>query len=266
MTGTPENAPAIGPNIPVWQLCLGPNPPESSAYFEGFNGSIPAILRRPPRRVLELGCAAGRMGAFMREKYPGVHYTGIEMSATAATTARTRIDRVIEKRLEDIDFASEGIGPGTIDTFIAGDVLEHLYDPWHALLRIRPLLTADAQVVTSLPNVRNLFIQSQLHNEGTWRYDTHGLLDITHIRFFAFRDVMRLFEETGFVVDDVKCNLDARYAEIYNANRDKANISLQLGRVRIENLSVAELQEYCTLQFIVLAHPKAGAANDPQVA
>jgi SAM-dependent methyltransferase len=266
MTGQPENAPPPDPNVPVWQLCLGPDPLGGAAYFEGFNGSIPAILRRAPRRVLELGCAAGRMGAFLREKYPGAHCTGIEMNAAAAGIARTRIDRVIEKRLEDIDFAAEGIEPRSIDTFIAGDVLEHLYDPWRALQGILPVLTDDAQVAVSLPNVRNIFIQSQLHNEGTWRYDTHGLLDITHIRFFTFRDIMRMMDETGFVVDDVKCNLDSRYAEIYNANRDKTNITLQLGRVRIENLSVSELQEYCTLQFIVLAHPKARPANDPRAA
>lgn len=267
MTRTPDSAPNAGPGVPVWQYCLGPNALDGSDYYEGFNGSIAAILRRAPRRVLELGCAAGRLGEFIRGKYPGVHYTGIEISPAAARAARARIDRVIEKRLEDIDFEAEGIGPGSIDTFIAGDVLEHLYDPWRALLSVRPVLAAEgAQLVVSLPNVRNLFIQSQLHNDGTWRYDTHGLLDITHIRFFALRDILRMMDETGFAVDDIKCNLDSRYAELFNANRDKPSITLQVGRVKFENLSVAELQEYCTLQYVVLAHPKPQAAGEPKPA
>ncbi len=255
MTGTAENLPALDPKLPVWQYCLGPKPAGMAAYYDGFNGVLPAILRRPPRRVLELGCAAGRLGAFVREKFPGVHYTGIEMTPEAAKVARTRLDRVIEARIEDIDFAAEGIGPGTIDTLFAGDVLEHLYDPWRALLAVRPLLSVDAQVAISVPNVRNLFIQAQLNNEGTWKYDTHGLLDITHIRFFAKRDLARMLGETGFAVDELRCHLDPRCAEIYQANRGQANVTLQAGRLRIENLSSDELLEYCTLQFIVLAHP-----------
>jgi 2-polyprenyl-3-methyl-5-hydroxy-6-metoxy-1,4-benzoquinol methylase len=261
MTGSAESPPALASGQFVWEFCLGPNALENTEYHHGLNKTLREILRRPPKHALELGCAAGRLAEFVREKYPDVHYTGIEMNATAANVARTRLHHVIVRRLEDVDFAAEGIAPGTIDTFFAGDVLEHLYDPWHALLRIRPLLTPDAQVVVSLPNVRNLFIHAQLHNEGVWRYDTHGLLDITHIRFFAFRDILRLMNETGFVIDDVKCNLDSRYAELWNANAGKPSVTLQVGRLKIENVSSTDLQEYCTLQYVVLAHPKGATGQ-----
>jgi SAM-dependent methyltransferase len=264
MTGSVESTPPLASGQFVWERCLGPNALEDTTYHHGLNKTLREILRRPPKRILELGCAAGRLAQFVQEKYPDVHYTGIEMNAAAANVAHTRLDHVIERRLEDVDFAAEGIAPGSIDTFFAGDVLEHLYDPWHALVRIRPLLSADAQVVVSLPNVRNLFIHAQLHNEGVWRYDTHGLLDITHLRFFAFRDILRLMDETGFVIDDVKCNLDSRYAELWNANAGKPSVTLQVGRLKIENVSGTELQEYCTLQYVVLAHPKPPAANDPR--
>lgn len=262
MTGSPQSPPAPASGQFVWERCLGPNALEDTSYHHGFNGTLREILRRPPKRILELGCAAGRLALFVREKFPDVHYTGIEMNAAAAEVARTRLDHVIESRLEDVDFAAEGVPPGTIDTFFAGDVLEHLYDPWRALVRIRPLLAPDAQLAISLPNVRNLFIHAQLHNEGVWRYDTHGLLDITHIRFFAFRDILQMMDETGFAIDDVKCNLDPRYAEMCKSNLDKTSVTVQVGRLKIENVTVAELQEYCTLQFVVLAHPKPAAAND----
>jgi SAM-dependent methyltransferase len=271
MTGSAENAPALGSGETVWERCLGPAALAETDYHHGYNATLREILQRAPRRILELGCAAGRLALFMKEKFPGVHITGIEMNPAAAAVARTRLDRVIESRLEDIDFASEGIPEGSIDTFLAGDVLEHMYDPWRALVRVRPLLAADAQIAVSIPNVRNLRIHAQLHNEGTWRYDTHGLLDITHIRFFALRDIMRMLEETGYRLADVKCNLDPQYAELFRANAGKPTVSLQLGRFKLENLTPPELQEYCTLQFIVLAHPKtpgpAGAgATPPQVA
>jgi O-antigen biosynthesis protein len=266
MTRSADSAPKMAEGQTVWEICLGPDALADSSYHHGYNGTLREILRRPPVRMLELGCAAGRLAAFFRERWPDVHMTGIEMSPSAAAVARTRMDKVIESRLEDIDFDAEGIAPGSIDTFIAGDVLEHMYDPWHALVRIRRLLAPDAQVAISIPNVRNLHIHAQLHNEGVWRYDTHGLLDITHIRFFALRDIVRMLDETGFAMVDVKCNLDSRYQELFRANIDKPSVSLQLGRLKLDNVTIPELQEYCTLQFVVLATPKPAAANDPLAA
>jgi hypothetical protein len=148
----------------------------------------------------------------------------------------------------------------------AGDVLEHMVDPWHALVRILPLLSPDAQVAVSVPNVRNLRVHAQLHNQGSWRYDTHGLLDITHLRFFAMQDAVRMLDETGYAVQDVKGTVDPELAELFRANAGKSAVSVQAGRLRLDNLTLAELQEYCTLQWVLLATPKPAAANDPLAA
>jgi len=266
MTGNDAHPDALPAGTTVWQHCLGTGVAPNPLYYNSFNPTLRDVLRKPPGRILELGCSAGKLGEFIREKYPGTHHTGIEMNPEAAALARGRLDHVIESRLEDIDFAAEGIAEGSIDTFIAGDVLEHLYDPWRALVRVRPLLADDAQVAVSVPNVRNLMLVGQLHNDGTWHYTPAGLLDITHIRFFALRDVFRLMDETGYRMVDVKSNIDARYAELYAANRGKPSVSVQVGRVKLENLTEAELLEYCTLQFVALATPKPAAANDPAAA
>ena len=262
MTRSSDGAPPVTEGRTAWELCLGPDALADSAYHHGYNLALREILRREPRRVLELGCAAGRLGELFKERWPGVHVTGIEMGATAAAIARTRLDRVIERRLEDIDFGAEEIAPGSIDTFIAGDVLEHMVDPWRALVKIRALLTPDAQVSVSVPNVRNLRVHAVLHNEGSWRYDTHGLLDITHLRFFAMQDAVRMLAETGYAVQDVKGTVDPELADLFRANAGKPSVSLQVGRLRLDNLTLADLQEYCTLQWVLLATPKPQAAND----
>jgi O-antigen biosynthesis protein len=265
---TADTAPlaAPPPGKAVWEEYLGTGVAPNPLYYNAFNATVREVLARAPQRILELGCSAGRLGEFIREKFPDAHHIGIEMNAEAAALARNRLSRVIEARLEDIDFEAEGIAPGSIDTFIACDVLEHLYDPWRTLVRVRPLLTDDAQVAVSLPNVRNLQIAAQLHNEGTWRYSSEGLLDVTHIRFFTLRDIFQMMDETGYRVAHVKSNIDARYQDLYAANRGKPAMTLQLGRVKIENLTEAELLEYCTLQFVVLAYPKPAPANDPSAA
>jgi hypothetical protein len=55
----------------------------------------------------------------------------------------------------------------------------------------------------------------------------------------------------------MRSHIDPRFAELYRANRGQASVTLQAGRLKLENLSPDELQEYCTLQFIALAHPAA---------
>jgi SAM-dependent methyltransferase len=259
MTGSAEHAPQALAGQTLWETCLGPAPATAAMYYEGINETLCGILRAPPRRVLELGCAAARLGEFIKKRHPEAHYTGIEMNEGAAAIARTRIDRVIVSRIEEIDFEREGVPAGSIDTFIAGDVLEHMYDPWRALAAVRPLLSPDAQVAISVPNVRNLYVLDVLANEGTWKYATHGLLDITHIRFFAFRDCLRLLDETGYVFQGVTCNIDPRYKELFQSHLGKTNVNLQMGRLRLEDLTAAEFQEYCTLQYVILASLKPPA-------
>jgi len=191
MTGNTALPDALPAGTTVWEHCLGTGVAPNPLYYNSFNPTLRDVLRKPPGRILELGCSAGKLGEFIREKYPGTHHTGIEMNPEAAALARGRLDHVIESRLEDIDFAAEGIAEGSIDTFIAGDVLEHLYDPWRALVRVRPLLAA---------------------------------------------------------------------------NRGNPSVTVQVGRVKLENLSESDLLEYCSLQFVALATPKPAAANDPSAA
>jgi hypothetical protein len=72
------------------------------------------------------------------------------------------------------------------------DVLEHTYDPWKTMLTLRNLISERAQLVVSLPNVRNVPLIQDLIS-GYWRYRRTGLLDITHIRFFTYSDMCRMF-------------------------------------------------------------------------
>jgi O-antigen biosynthesis protein len=238
----------------VWQTHLGDEVSFDAAYHQNARVEIASFISEPPGVVLDVGCGGGATGRLIKEKFPGTRVIGIEYNPRAAEHARRHLDDVICASIDTVVLADH-VGDVTIGTVLLLDVLEHLYDPWRALLAVRPLLTGDAQVALSLPNVRNLFIQSQLNNEGTWKYDTHGLLDITHIRFFAKRDILRMLRETGFAADEMRCHIDPRFAELYRANHGKADITLQAGRLKLEKLSPDELQEYCTLQFIVLAHP-----------
>ena len=70
----------------------------------------------------------------------------------------SRLDRVVHARLEDVSFADQGFRPGEFDTVIAADILEHLVNPWELLVRLKPFLAPRAQIVASIPNVRNISV------------------------------------------------------------------------------------------------------------
>lgn len=182
----------------IWQqLSSQENGDLKGLYHDHARKDLLVLMDRPPRRVLDIGCAAGATGELIKTAWPDAYVIGVELNRSAADWAATRIDKVICNKLEDIDFSAEEIDLGSIDTVILADVLEHLYDPWDALLRVRPLLSDDAQVLVSLPNARNLWLIDELVN-GRFSYAQEGLLDITHVRWFTRYEMEKLLHETGY--------------------------------------------------------------------
>lgn len=145
------------------------------------------------RRVLELGCADGFISQYLVEH--GCSVTGIEIDAEAASRARKWCDQVVTCDL-NLHSWTEMVGRD-FDTVLCGDVLEHLVDPWTVLRQISKLLAKGGRVVISLPNVANFHVRLRLLT-GQFRYEQHGLLDLTHLRFFTLQTARELIEQSGY--------------------------------------------------------------------
>jgi 2-polyprenyl-3-methyl-5-hydroxy-6-metoxy-1,4-benzoquinol methylase len=240
----------------VWQTHLDVSASEDPQYHEYLNPKLRDMFIHAPRLLLDIGCASGIFGVHVKEEYPAAKIVGIEINRAAAAIARTRLDCVLEGRIEDIDFAAAGIAAGSVDTVIAADVLEHMYDPWKVMAGLKPFLSPDAQVVASIPNSRNLILVAALLNNGSWSYSDAGLLDITHIRFFTQPEIIRFFHETGYQVKKIVRMLDGELDALYKQNTGKQNISIQAGKMTLQNLTQDELAELCTRQILVVATPR----------
>jgi len=238
-----------------WQTLLDVEKQEAGRYPDVVNTTVFEAIDGAPRRVLELGCAGGALGAELKRRFPQASVVGVEPAEAAADLAATRLDRVIRARLEEIDYAAEGLAPGTFDTIIAADVLEHVFNPWQALVRMKPLLAPGGQLVASIPNVRNAMLVAALAVNGRWEYRDRGLLDITHLRFFTLEEIRRLFAQTGYRFEAHAARLSPPLKGVYEKNRDKARVTLQLGRLTLADLTPPELLELCTEQFCVRARP-----------
>jgi O-antigen biosynthesis protein len=247
------NTAAPPPAPPVWQSHLGPDAVLSDLYHEIFRDDLLPLVKPGIRRVLDIGCAGGRFGESLKSRYAGLNVTGIETHPAAAEVAATRLDRVIRKGIEAVDFAAEGIADGSIDMIVLADVLEHLYDPWRTLVRLKPLLAPGGYLLISVPNARNLGVISLLADRGVFPYAQAGLLDITHIRFFTASELNRMLTETGYRMEHGGSNIDGRFEAAYQRNKDRNNVTLQVGRMSLSGLTGDDVLELCTWQWLARA-------------
>jgi SAM-dependent methyltransferase len=240
----------------VWEELSNPLPIEAQGEAATYNHhprvELLNLLNHPPRTVLDVGCAAGATGAELKRIYPQAVVHGVELSPASAAIARTKLDRVLNESIETMDFAAAGFAPKSIDVVFLPDVLEHLYDPWQSLARMKPFLSDDAQILASIPNVRNLWLIGELL-AGKWDYLQEGLLDVTHIRFFTRRTIGELFDQTGYSIFRWGINLDPRVP--IGDPTTEGTFNIETPKLTLKNLNATDLQELRTIQFLVAAVP-----------
>ena len=172
--------------------------PQDDAYFEFDRPEVRALVPAAARRVLDVGCGAGALGAALREER-GLEVAGLELSPDAATRARERLDHVVEGDLDQLD--SLPFDHGHFDAMVFGDVLEHLRDPHRLLRALRPWLADDGAIVCSIPNVGHWSVVLPLIAQDRWPYADAGLLDRTHVHFFTLHEAEAMLRECGFALE-----------------------------------------------------------------
>lgn len=169
------------------------------AAYENPRPDVQALVPRDARRILDLGCSSGALGAALKARAPGTTVVGVERDPRYAVAARARLDDVIEEDLGAFD--PEGLG--RFDCLVAADVLEHLVDPWTVLRRAAAVLAPGGTAVISLPNVRYWETFWQVYVRGTWPRATIGLFDRTHLRWFTLADAWALLDQAGLTTEHV---------------------------------------------------------------
>ena len=236
--------------LPAWQTCLDVEQQEAGHYLAYVNAGLLGLVDGVPQRILDLGCSSGAFGAALKEKFPGASVTGIEAGRAAAAEAAKHLDRVICERVEDVDFGAADLA-GQFDVVVAADILEHLVNPWRALQRLKAALAPNAQILASIPNVRNITLLADVILAGRWTYRDRGLLDVTHLRFFTLGEIQQMFVETGYRCEEYKANLTPALVPLFHEHRAREHSTLRLGRMLLENITQRELFELCAEQFLL---------------
>ncbi|OFY41551.1 MAG: hypothetical protein A2X18_06930 [Bacteroidetes bacterium GWF2_40_14] len=148
------------------------------------------------KRILDVGCGQGLFGYQLKQKL-NAEIWGIEIDKEAGEIARTKMDKVLTGDLTDL---VRSIPDKYFDCIIFNDVLEHLADPFSALLLIKEKLSGDGIIVSSIPNVRYFYNLRDLLIKKQWKYEDAGILDKTHLRFFTQKSIIEMFISLGYEI------------------------------------------------------------------
>jgi O-antigen biosynthesis protein len=155
------------------------------------------------------------------------------------------LDQVWAGDVEQIDLQ---IPPGSFDAIVCADVLEHLREPARLLKQAREWLSREGHLIASIPNVRHHSVIRSLL-QGNWTYESAGLLDRTHLRFFTRREIEKLFNRAGFAIEGM---WSVNGPGDGPSQRNGAG-PVHLGRLCIDGLSQPDADEFYTYQFLIRA-------------
>jgi len=157
---------------------------------------LPFILNTP-ETTLEIGCREGLFSLLLKQELGTQETWGVEVDVKPAAEARENLDHFFQAPFP----LDDGILPeGHFDLIIFNDVLEHMYDPWEALIRCQRLLAPEGQILASIPNIKHKLVLRNLILHDDFEYTKGGNLDSSHIRFFTKTGMIKMFEDTGYTV------------------------------------------------------------------
>jgi len=169
--------------------------PINPAYYQGSNGYLKRLVPSAARRILDVGCGAGQLGAELKASDAGVEVWGIEVVPEIAETALQKLDHVIVANLEHLPPLP--VPPKYFDCIICGDVIEHLTRPQATLEWLKTFLSDGGLLLCSVPNIGHWSVVAGLL-AGKFTYESKGLLDRTHLRFFTAESFRLLLMDSGF--------------------------------------------------------------------
>jgi 2-polyprenyl-3-methyl-5-hydroxy-6-metoxy-1,4-benzoquinol methylase len=225
------------------------------AYFEHARPELSALVPPHARRILDVGCGGGALGAALKAEQPGRVVIGLEGFPEAAARARARLDDAICLDLDNVDELPSGLG--SFDAIIFGDVLEHLRDPIPLVRTMLAALAEDGVLVCSIPNVKHWTVLHPLLVRDRWTYEDAGLLDRTHVHFFTAHSIERMLRELRLELVQIGIN---DHAPLPPKMSPLADLAAQLGADRAE--AAGRLGAY---QYLLVARrsPKPAAPGLP---
>lgn len=186
--------------------------------------------------VLEIGCDMGANLLGIKNRFPNCSIYGVEINQNATAIGEC-VAPICYGNIEEETIPFEE----KFDYIIFGDVLEHLHDPQRTIEYCREILKEDGRILASIPNVMHISVMKQLLR-GEFRYTDVGLLDKTHIHFFTAKEIVRMFEQAEYTLEEM-------LGIVYELTEEEQKLEKELMKISTDVIPTM----YETYQYIVVA-------------
>jgi 2-polyprenyl-3-methyl-5-hydroxy-6-metoxy-1,4-benzoquinol methylase len=153
------------------------------------------ISKRPAGLLVDLGCSDGKLSSEFR--HYGHTVVGVDIRQISGV-----VDNVDQFIMADLDQGLPPELPTEIDIVVCTDVLEHVREPEELLRDLASRLSRGGVVVASIPNFGHWYPRLRTIM-GLFDYDSRGILDNTHVRFFTRRSFERTALAAGYNVNRI---------------------------------------------------------------
>lgn len=208
---------------------------KESTYFSNIRYDIINLIPQGCSNVLEIGCADGSTLVELKKIGKAKYVCGIDI---VDLNQFKKLDKFI---LADIERDEIDLPRNYFDVIICTDVLEHLVDPWNTLKKLKNFLKEDGIVVASIPNIREIKTMLNIFVKGDFKYVNTGILDKTHLRFFCKKNIIELFDQTGFEIIKISNNLN-----------------IKSKRFILNLITFGIFEEFLVVQYLIVAKSKNG--------
>lgn len=133
-------------------------------------------------RILDVGCGRGGLLLRLQRDKNCTDLYGVDMDEEAIPKLSQFIDYAAVCDIEREDILP-GKYAGHFNFIIMHDFVEHLFDPWQTLTRVRNFLAEDGIAIISTPNLHYWKLQHEIMS-GHFPYG-HGLWHGGHLRWYT---------------------------------------------------------------------------------
>jgi 2-polyprenyl-3-methyl-5-hydroxy-6-metoxy-1,4-benzoquinol methylase len=203
--------------------------------------------RKPPGRLLDIGCAMGVFLAIAKER--GWKVFGVDVSDYATKFAKERFGincftgDIRDARLPDKHF----------NVITLWDTIEHFENPLEELKEIRRILTDDGIILFDTPNVesimRILADWAYKITGGIFKYPIKKLYHQFHLFYFSPKTLHMLLNKTGFEIIEIR-------KKTIPINKARGN---RLEKVIVKGLSILEKATNREYELFVIARKARSA-------
>jgi 2-polyprenyl-3-methyl-5-hydroxy-6-metoxy-1,4-benzoquinol methylase len=178
-------------------------------YYSNPRNELLEIINRVDikKNILEIGSGFGSLGKSILKISPDSRIDAIEINDEARDllihAGYTNVWIGDAVKVIDSKILSD-----KYELVILPDVLEHIADDEKLLNKIRILLKSKGHLLISVPNVSNWQLIRNIYFHKSFKRDTSGIFDSTHLRWYTKNDIIELCKKNNFELIQYQSNAD----------------------------------------------------------